>query len=92
MTSKYKDAQDECSSKNCNGALKHLVDYLEGELDADEREALESHFSDCSPCMRFLKTYRSTGKVCKEALEREMPTQMKQSLLDFLRSQCKTGS
>lgn len=80
------------TSNCCNGALKHLVDYLEGELDKAEREALESHFSDCSPCMRFLETYRVTGTVCKRALEREMPSEMKSSLLEFLRAQTKTGS
>lgn len=74
-------------SSCCNGALKHLVDYLEGELDQSEVEALEAHFSDCSPCMRFLETYRSTGTICKRALEREMPSEMKASLLEFLRTQ-----
>lgn len=74
-------------TSKCNGALKHLVDYLEGELDADEREALEEHLSACPPCVRFLETYRSTGTICKKALEREMPAEMKQSLLGYLRAQ-----
>jgi anti-sigma factor (TIGR02949 family) len=70
---------------DCNDALKHLVDYLEGDLsDADEDE-LEEHFQHCSPCMRFLESYKSTGKICKRALERQMPASMKKSLLDFLR-------
>lgn len=77
---------------DCSGALKHLVDYLEGELDAEERRALEAHFGDCSPCMRFLQTYRSTGSICKKALEREMPPQMKQSLLVYLRAQTGTDT
>ncbi|MFW5966071.1 MAG: anti-sigma factor family protein [Persicimonas sp.] len=76
-------------SSKCSAALKHLVDYLEGELDEDEQRELESHFSDCPPCMRFLKSYRDTGKVCKKALQRSMPPKMKGALLDFLRA--KTG-
>ena len=77
---------------DCNEALKHLVDYLEGDLaDADEEE-LEEHFQHCKPCMRFLESYRSTGKICKSALEREMPPSMKQSLLEFLRDKCQSQS
>lgn len=71
---------------NCSDALKHLVDYLDGELSDDQEEALESHFEHCEPCMRFLETYRSTGPICKKALEKEMPEKMKDSLLDFLRN------
>lgn len=79
-------------TSKCNGALKHLVDYLEGELEDGEREALEEHFSDCSPCLRFLQTYRSTGTICKKVLQREMPSEMKQSLLEFLRTQTASDS
>ena len=78
-------------SSDCNGALKHLIDYLEGELEAPKQRALEEHFSDCSPCMRFLETYRYTGTICKKALEREMPSQMKESLLVYLRKNTETG-
>lgn len=72
---------------DCNDALKHLVDYLEGDLSDEDEAELEEHFQYCSPCMRFLESYRSTGKICKEAIEREMPASMKSSLLDFLRDQ-----
>jgi anti-sigma factor (TIGR02949 family) len=80
------------SNKKCNGALKHLVEYLEGELELSDRDALEAHFSDCPPCMRFLETYRSTGSICKTAIEREMPVEMKESLLEFLRAKTDAGS
>ncbi|MGM0555096.1 MAG: anti-sigma factor family protein [Myxococcota bacterium] len=75
---------------DCSDALKHLVDYLEGDLsDTDEHE-LEEHFQHCSPCMRFLESYRSTGQICKKAIEREMPTSMKKRLLDYLRDKTQT--
>jgi anti-sigma factor RsiW len=83
---------NEMADNKCSGALKHLVEYLEGELDLSEQGALEAHFSDCPPCLRFLETYRSTGTICKKAIEREMPSEMKQSLLEFLRSQTDTGT
>lgn len=70
----------------CNDALKHLVDYLEGDMDPAASQQFEAHLAACPPCVNFLKSYKSTGKVCKKALEREMPEEMKQSLRDFLRS------
>jgi anti-sigma factor (TIGR02949 family) len=73
-------------TSTCNDALKHLVDYLEGELEPEANSELESHLSACPPCVRFLQTYKSTGKVCKQALEREMPVEMKHALRKFLRS------
>ncbi|MFP4599313.1 MAG: anti-sigma factor family protein [Persicimonas sp.] len=79
-------------TSKCDGALKHLVDYLEGELDEQEREELEQHFSACPPCLRFLETYRNTGTICKKALEREMPAEMKKSLLVYLRVETRGGS
>jgi anti-sigma factor (TIGR02949 family) len=85
-------ADSKSKTNKCSGALKHLVDYLEGELDQSDRDALETHFSDCPACLRFLETYRSTGSICKKAIEREMPSEMKQSLLAFLRSKTASGS
>ncbi len=79
-------------SSHCSRALEHLVDYLEDELEPEEREALEEHLAACPPCVRFLETYRATGTICKKALEHEMPTEMKQSLLAYLRSQTHTES
>ena len=77
---------------SCNDALKHLVDYLEGDMDADSSQQLESHLAACPPCVSFLKTYKSTGKVCKKALEREMPEEMKQTLREFLRTKTNHSS
>ncbi|AWV89955.1 anti-sigma factor family protein [Bradymonas sediminis] len=76
----------------CNDALKHLVDYLEGELDPEASQELESHLTACPPCVRFLDTYKTTGKVCRKALEREMPDEMKQSLRAFLRDKLADNS
>lgn len=76
----------------CNDALKHLVDYLEGDLEVGASEELESHLAACPPCVSFLKTYKSTGKVCKKALEREMPVEMKQKLREFLRAKTNNNS
>jgi anti-sigma factor RsiW len=73
----------------CPQIIELLVDYLEGELPEEQRSRLEQHFAGCPPCVAFLDTYRSTGEVCKKAIEKSMPASMEQSLLDFLKANCK---
>ncbi|MBA2662064.1 MAG: zf-HC2 domain-containing protein [Bradymonadaceae bacterium] len=70
----------------CSQIVELLVDYLEGELSAEQTAELDSHFAGCPPCVAFLETYRETGKVCKCALEKELPAAMEQTLLNFLKT------
>lgn len=37
----------------CSEVLAHLSDYLDGDLDRDERERVESHLLGCPNCERF---------------------------------------
>lgn len=72
----------------CPEMMDLIVDYLEEELDDEERRHLEFHLELCPPCMNFLQTYKQTGTVCREALERQMPSALKSSLHDFLSHAC----
>lgn len=44
---------------NCSEAKGHLLQYLEGELEASESQELESHLRDCSRCQ---KEFEQMGK------------------------------
>jgi hypothetical protein len=72
----------------CPQMMDLLVDYLEDELDDDAKKALEFHLGLCPPCMNFLETYRDTGHVCRQALEIQMPTELKSNLRAFLSQKC----
>ena len=72
----------------CPEMMNLLVEYLDGELNEDQQDHLEMHLSLCPPCVAFLESYKSTGKVCKLALEQKMPDAMKSSLSDFLKEVC----
>lgn len=74
----------------CPQMMDLLVDYLEEELDEDQLKHLEFHLELCPPCMSFLETYKQTGKVCRDALKKEMPTELKSSLHTFLARACCT--
>lgn len=74
---------------DCPQMMDLLVDYLDGELDPKARDQLEHHLELCPPCVSFLETYKETGKVCRKALETQMPAALKQNLKSFLAHACK---
>jgi len=69
----------------CKDAIELLRAYLEGELEAKDKTALEEHLGACSPCVEFVETYRQTPGLCKKALEAKMPKDLADSLKAFLR-------
>lgn len=71
----------------CRDSLDLLLEYAEGVLPDDVRQRLEAHFSDCSPCDEFLKTYRATPKLCRKALAATMPEGVSRRLTAFLRAE-----
>jgi anti-sigma factor RsiW len=73
----------------CKESINLLLDFLEGEMSAEEEARLEEHLSGCPPCVDFLKTYRATPSLCRKALDRKMPTELACKLTDFLRSRIK---
>lgn len=70
----------------CKDSIELLRAYLDGELPPSERERLESHFGDCTPCEEFLATYRATPSICKEALKKQMPEAVASRLRAFIRT------
>lgn len=69
----------------CKDAIELLHAYLEDELAAPDKAALEEHLGACSPCVEFVATYRKTPGLCKKALQAKMPKDLADSLSAFLR-------
>ena len=45
--------------------LDLLIEYEDGTMPAPDRADFERHVEMCPPCVRFLTTYRATGKTLK---------------------------
>ena len=75
----------------CDECVDLLVDYLEGALPAERARALETHLELCPPCWRFVNTYRGTVHIAKSLPVDDMPPELTQRLIDFLRKE-KEGS
>jgi anti-sigma factor RsiW len=68
----------------CKEIVDLLGDYLEGELDPETAKALETHLSDCRPCVSFVNTYRGTISASRKLLEEEIPPELMERLRQFL--------
>lgn len=66
--------------------LDLLVEYEEGAMTPEDRSHFERHIEMCPPCVRFLTTYRATGKTLKLLKPEEIPPDLAQSVLAFVRA------
>jgi anti-sigma factor RsiW len=73
----------------CKDAIELLLSYLDGEMSAETKAHLEAHLGGCSPCEDFLKTYKATPTLCREALASKMPEALARNLSEFLRANLK---
>jgi anti-sigma factor RsiW len=71
----------------CQECIDLLVDYLEGELSAERARALDVHLELCPACVRFVRTYKGTVNVARTLPLDEIPPELTQRLLDFLRKE-----
>lgn len=69
----------------CRDIVELLAEYLDEELDRATAEALEAHLADCQECMAFISTYRGTVRMARQLREEQIPDQLRQRLLTFLR-------
>ena len=69
----------------CEDSIHLLLDYLDGKIPPETAKALEAHLSACPPCVDFMKGYRATPELCREALAERMPETLASKLSSFLR-------
>ena len=69
----------------CQECIDLLVDYLEGELPPERARALDIHLELCPPCVAFVRTYKGTVDVARNLPVDEIPPELTQRLLEFLR-------
>jgi anti-sigma factor RsiW len=68
----------------CQEAIGLLADYLEATLGAEAGGALETHLADCPECAAYLRTYRATLGLVREAGRVEQPPEVRRRLRKFL--------
>lgn len=71
----------------CRDIVDLLGEYLDGALDPDTLRALEAHLAGCQDCTAFINTYRGTAQSSRTLSEGELPLELQERLLTFLRQQ-----
>ncbi len=77
---------------NCKDSINLLLEFLDGDMSAEEAQHLKEHLRGCSPCVDFLRTYRATPGLCKKAMAAKMPKEVSEKLTEYLRSKIKSAS
>jgi len=70
----------------CVSGVELLMDYMEGALAPDLREAIEAHVASCPRCEAFIASYREMPRIVRDATSAEMPADLEASLLAALRA------
>ena len=70
----------------CSSGVELLMDYLEGELPLDLKADIEHHVSSCERCSAFVASYRETPRIVRDATAFNLPKDLEDSLMDFLRA------
>jgi len=73
----------------CQHSLSQLQEYLDGTLPPEEKAKLDRHFKACPPCVDFVRKYKATPVICKQALAADVPDDLADRLGSFLRAKCK---
>jgi anti-sigma factor RsiW len=70
----------------CASGVDLLMDYLEGELTAEQRVAIDAHVAGCARCVAFIASYRETPAILRRATAAELPADLSRSLLASVRA------
>jgi anti-sigma factor RsiW len=69
----------------CASGVELITEYLEGALPPDVRSRLESHVAGCERCTAFVRSFRETPRILRQATAAAVPTGLAESLTEFLR-------
>lgn len=68
----------------CNDAVKQLWDYLEGDLDEEDRHAVQEHLDLCKRCCGEAEFATELKVVLASNAVEELPEETKTRLTGFL--------
>jgi hypothetical protein len=77
---------------DCRRLANLIGDYVDEQLPASMKTAVDTHMSQCAPCMAFLRQYRFAPEAARKVLLRQVPVDLESRLLSFLKGKCQGKS
>ena len=71
----------------CKELIDILVDYVSEELEPEKQAEFDDHLAICPPCIVYIKTYRATIRIGKEAMRppsEQVPLEIPESLVQAI--------
>lgn len=73
--------------KSCQEMTQLVLDYLSESQPPAVKKDFERHLSICPDCVSFLRTYRKTVSATRAVKAEQLPAQVRENILAFLRKQ-----
>ena len=70
---------------NCEGVIREISNYIDGELDLSAKQELERHLEHCEECKMVVDQTKLTVDVFCDSQPVELPGDVKARLHDALR-------
>ena len=70
---------------NCKKVTDFLADYVDGTLPEKTQQQFEEHIGMCKCCGTYFDQYRATIDLMKEGQEVEIPCELVEHTMSFLR-------
>lgn len=77
--------------KHCLALFEKLSEYLDNELDEATCKEIENHVKHCVPCFVCLQTLKRTVDLCKQAVDRPIPSDFSRKLEEVIHNLPKTS-
>ena len=69
---------------NCRDVVRHLHEYLDGELPGAKVEQIGAPLHQCEHCQRFLASYRKTIQLFRRTLDHDLSPEASRHLWQIL--------
>jgi len=71
---------DPSDPSHCLQRFDKLSEYIDGEMDEDERRGIEAHIAQCAACFECLQSLKRTIALCKQAGRQTVPAVFSEKL------------
>jgi Putative zinc-finger len=87
-----KKATQILTNRTCKEITGLIFGYLNDTLSPSVRRDFKSHLRICPDCVNFLHTYKKTVATSRSLRPEEIPANVRDNILDFLRKRVRKGA